>query len=290
MVEESIVRGVMKRTVLVMFLVASLLLVGCAGQQGSGGSAEGGSGSEKSCDIKNPPLFKEGVLTVATDRPAYPPWFEGGPENYSGFEGEVANEVAERMDLPIEWVVEPFPKSYAPGSKDYDFDINQITITPEREQAVDFSDGYFDNAQGVLALKDSPAAAAKSVSELKDVKFGAVVGTTGLDFINETIKPNEEPKIYDTTNDARSALESGQVDAFVTDLVTTVYLRDFEIKNSVVIGQYPRNEQFGMLFEEGNPLVGCVNQVLGEMKEDGTLQKLEEKYLKQYLSVPTLKE
>ena len=280
----------MKRTVLVMFLVASLLLVGCAGQQGSGGSAEGGSGSEKSCDIKNPPLFKEGVLTVATDRPAYPPWFKGGPGNYSGFEGEVANEVAERMDLPIEWVVEPFNKSYAPGSKDYDFDINQITITPEREQAVDFSDGYFDNAQGVLALKDSPAAAAKSVSDLKDVKFGAVVGTTGLDFINETIKPNEEPKIYDTTNDARSALESGQVDAFVTDLVTTVFLRDFEIKNSVVIGQYPRNEQFGMLFEEGNPLVGCVNQVLGEMKEDGTLQKLEEKYLKQYLSVPTLKE
>ncbi len=278
----------MKRTVLVMFLVAGLLLVGCAGQQGSGGSEQGGSGS-KSCNIKNPPLYKEGVLTVATDKPAYPPWFEGGPENYSGFEGEVANEVAKRMDLPIEWVVEPFNKSYAPGSKDYDFDINQITITPERERAVDFSDGYFDNAQGVLALKGSPAADAESISDLKDVKFGAVVGTTGLDFINETIQPSEEPKIYDTTNDAKSAMESGQVDAFVTDLVTTVYLRDFEIKNSVVVGQYPRNEQFGMLFEEGNPLVGCVNQVLAKMKEDGTLRKLEEKYLQQYLSVPTLK-
>jgi polar amino acid transport system substrate-binding protein len=280
----------MKRTALVMVLVASLLLAGCAGQQGSGGSAQGGSGSKKSCNVKNPPLYEEGVLTVATDRPAYPPWFEGGPENYSGFEGEVANEIAERMDLPIEWVVEPFNKSYAPGSKDYDFDINQITITPERERAVDFSDGYFDNAQGVMALKDSPAADAKSISDLKDVKFGAVVGTTGLDFINETIQPNEEPKIYDTTNDAKSALESGQVDAFVTDLVTTVYLRDFEIDNSVVVGKYPRNEQFGMLFEEGNPLVGCVNQILAQMKEDGTLRRLEEKYLQQYLSVPTLKE
>jgi polar amino acid transport system substrate-binding protein len=280
----------MKRTALIMVLVASLLLAGCAGQQGSGGSAEGGSGSEKSCDIKNPPLYKEGVLTVATDRPAYPPWFEGGPENYSGFEGEIANEIAERMNLPIEWVVEPFNKSYAPGSKDYDFDINQITITRKREQAVDFSNGYFDNAQGVLALKNSPAADAKSISDLKDVKFSAVVGTTGLDFINETIQPTEEPKIYDTTNDARSALESGQVDAFVTDLVTTVYLRDFEIDNSVVVGKYPRNEQFGMLFEEGNPLVGCVNQVLAQMKEDGTLRRLEEKYLQQYLSVPTLKE
>jgi polar amino acid transport system substrate-binding protein len=280
----------MKRTVLVIFLVASLLLVGCAAQQGSGDSAEGGSGGEKSCDIKNPPLYKEGVLTVATDRPAFPPWFEGGPENYSGFEGEIANEIAERMDLPIEWVVEPFNKSYAPGSKDYDFDINEITITPEREQAVDFSDGYYNNAQGVLTLKNSPFADAKTISDLKDARFGAQVGTTSLKFINETVQPNEEPKIYDTTNDAKSALESGQIDALVTDLPTTVYLRDSEIDNSVVVGQYPTNEQFGMLFEEGNPLVGCVNQVLGQMKEDGTLQRLEEKYLQQYLSVPTLKE
>jgi polar amino acid transport system substrate-binding protein len=280
----------MKRAALVMFLVASLLLVGCAGQQGSGDSAEGGSGSEKSCDIKNPPLYKEGVLTVATDKPAYRPWFEGNPENYSGFEGEVANEVAERMDLPVEWVVEPFNKSYAPGAKDYDFDINQITITPERERAVDFSEGYYNNAQGVLALKDSPFADAKTISNLKDARFGAQVGTTSLEFINEVVKPNEEPKIYDTTNDAKSALESGQVDAFVTDLPTTVFLRDFEIKGSVVVGQYPTDEQFGMLFEQGNPLVGCVNQVLGQMKEDGTLRRLEEKYLKQYLSVPTLKE
>src|SRR3712207_5583365 len=248
----------MKRTVLVGFLIAGLLLVGCAGQQGSGGSAQGGG--EESCDIKNPPLFKEGVLTVATDRPAYPPWFKGDPENYSGFEGDLASEIAERMDLPIEWVVEPFNKSYAPGSKDYDFDINQITITPDRERVVDFSDGYFDNAQGVLALEDSPVADAQSISDLKDARLGAQVGTTSLEFINETIQPNEEPKIYDSTNDARSALESGQIDAMVTDLVTTVFLRDFEIDNSVVVGQFPRNEQFGMLFEQGNPLVGCVNQ------------------------------
>ena len=283
------VRGAMKLTVLIGFLVASLLLAGC-GQQGSGESAQGGSGPEKSCNLKNPPLFKEGVLTVATDKPAYPPWFEGDPEHYSGYEGEVANEVAERMDLPIEWVVEPFNKSYAPGAKDFDFDINQITITPEREKAVDFSEGYFDNAQGVLVLKDSPVADAKSISDLKDAKLGAQVGTTSLDFINETIQPNEEPKVYDTTNDAKSALESGQIDAIVTDLVTTVYLRDFEIKNTKVVGQYPRNEQFGMLFQKGNPLVGCVNEVLGEMKEDGTLQDLKEEYLQQYLKVPTLKE
>ncbi|MPZ92669.1 MAG: transporter substrate-binding domain-containing protein [Actinobacteria bacterium] len=118
-----------------------------SGAQGNGGSAP----AEATCDPENPPLFAEGVLTVATDRPAYPPWFEGSPKNYSGYEGEVANEIAERMGLDITWVVEPFNKSYAPGAKSYDFDINQISITPERQEAVDFSDGYFQNNQGLLA-------------------------------------------------------------------------------------------------------------------------------------------
>ena len=138
-------------------------------------------------------------------------------------------------------------------------------------------------------MKDSPAADAKSLSDLKDFTIGAQVGTTALDFVNETVKPTEDPKVYDSTNDAKSALESGQIDVFVTDLVTTVYLRDFEIDGSTVIGKYPRNEQSGMLFEQGNQLVGCVNEVLGEMKDDGTLKKLQKKHLQQYLDVPTLK-
>ena len=280
----------MKERIILIGLLSVVLLVvaGCGGSSaGGGGSAEGG-GSAKSCDLKDPPLFEENKLTVATDKPAYPPWFKGDPQDYSGYEGDVASEIARRMDLPIEWVVEPFNKSYAPGAKDYDFDINQITITKKRERVVDFSEGYFDNAQGVLTKKDSPISDAQSISDLKDAKLGAQVGTTSLDFINETIQPDAETKIYDTTNDAKSALESGQIDAIVTDLVTTVYLRDFEIDGSEVVGQYPRNEEFGMLFEQGNPLVGCVDQVLGEMKSDGTLKELQQKHLKQYLDVPTL--
>jgi polar amino acid transport system substrate-binding protein len=270
-----------ERVFLIGLLFTVLLLVGCGGP-----SAE--SGPKDKCELDNPPLFEEGVLTVATDKPAYPPWFKGSSKDYSGYEGDIASEIADRMDLPIKWIVEPFNKSYAPGAKDFDFDINEITITPGREKAVDFSDGYFDNAQGVLVMKDNPAAKAKSVSDLKDLTIGAQVGTTALDFVNETVKPTTDPKVYDSTNDAKSALESGQIDVFVTDLVTTVYLRDVEIEGSTVIGKYPRNEQFGMLFEQGNPLVGCVNEVLGEMKIDGTLQKLEKKHLQQYLDVPTL--
>ena len=266
--------------------VAALLLLGACAEEEATPTAGGGDGG--GCDVSEPPVLQEGVLTVATDRPAYPPWFEGNPKNYSGYEGEVANEIAERMELDIKWVVEPFAKSYAPGDKDYDFDINQVTITPEREQAVDFSIGYFDNNQGVLTLEDNPAAQASSIEDLRELRLGAQVGTTALSFINEVVQPEQDPKIFDSTNDGRSALESGQIDAFVTDVVTTVYLRDFEIKNSTVVGQYPEEEQFGLVFEQGSPLRPCVNEVLREMEEDGTLERLQDEWLQDYLEVPTL--
>jgi polar amino acid transport system substrate-binding protein len=278
------------RKTLLLIAIFTLLGAACAEDEATtpaGGGGDGG-GSEQSCDVDNPPLHEEGVLTVATDRPAFPPWFEGSPKNYSGFEGELANEIAERMNLDIKWVVEPFNRSYAPGAKDYDFDINEISITPEREEAVDFSEGYFNNNQGLLTMEDSPVADATSIADLKDVQFGAQVGTTSLDFINSQIQPNTEVKVFDTTNDSKSALESGQIDALVTDLVTTVYLRDFEIEGSVVAGQFPTEEPFGMLFEQGNPLVDCVNQVLQEIKDDGTLERLQEKWLQDYLSVPVI--
>jgi polar amino acid transport system substrate-binding protein len=272
------------RKMLTVILAFGLLLGACAEEEDPNAAGGGGGG----CDVSNPPLFEEGQLTVATDRPAFPPWFEGSPKNYSGYEGDLASEIAERMDLDIEWVVEPFNKSYAPGSKDYDFDINQISVTPEREEAVDFSDSYFNNQQGVLVMKDSEVADATSIEDLQSAQLGAQVGTTSLKLIGDEIQPESDPKVFDTTNDSKSALESGQIDALITDLVTTVYLRDIEIKGSEVIGQIETNEPFGMLFEEGNPMVDCVNQVLAEIKDDGTLQDLQDKWLQDYLGVPVL--
>ncbi len=277
----------MRRFVLA-FLVLALFLSACAEETATPAAGErtGGGSSESGCDLEQPPLFKEGELTVATDRPAYPPWFEGSPKNYSGYEGEIANEIAERMELDITWVVEPFNKSYAPGAKNYDFDVNQISVTPERAEAVDFSDGYFQNNQGLLAPEGTPITEAASLAELKDFTLGAQVGTTSLSFINTKIQPANQVQVFDTTNDLKSALSSGQIDGFFTDVVTTVFLRDFEIEGSEVVGQYPTDEQFGMLFEKGNPLVGCVNEVLGEMIDDGTVQALQDEWLQDYLGVP----
>lgn len=276
------------RRLLAVAAIVAVALVACAPENEEPAQARGANGP--ACDLSNPPLYEDGVLTVATDRPAYPPWFEGSPKHYSGYEGEVATEIAQRMELPIRWVVEPFNKSYAPGAKDYDFDINQISVTPEREEAVDFSESYFDNSQGVLAMKDGPVAGARSIDDLRDAQLGTQVGTTSLDFINRVVQPAAQPKVFDTTNDVKSALESGQIDALVTDVVTTVYLRDFEIDGSVVVGRYPTHEPFGMLFEEGNPLRVCVNRVLSDMKSDGTLERLQERWLQDYLGVPVLED
>ena len=271
---------------LVAVLAAMLVLAAACGEASD--DPGGDSAAEEGCELSNPPTLEDGTLTVATDRPAYPPWFEGSPKDYSGFEGDLAAEIAERMDLDIKWVVEPFNKSYAPGAKNYDFDINQISITPERAQAVDFSDGYFNNNQGFLAAEGSDIGDASSLADLKGAQLGAQVGTTSLAFINESIQPDTDPKVFDTTNNVKSALESGQIDALVTDVVTTVYLRDFEIKGTEVIGQYPTEEPFGMVFEKDSPLVDCVNQVLDELKGDGTLEGLQEKWLQDYLGVPEL--
>jgi len=276
------------RRIVVAAVTTGLLLASCAEEQATSPGSSG-DGQQQSCATNDLPLFEPGTLTVATDDPAFPPWFEGPRRDYNGgYEGDLAAEVADRLGLPLEWVTEPFNKSYAPGQKDYDFDINQISITPERDQVVDFSDGYFNNNQGILALEGTPITDATTVEDLKGYQLGTQVGTTSLNFINTVIQPEAGTKTFDTTNDAKSALDAGQIDALVTDLVTTVYLRDFEIKGSVVVGQYPTDEQFGMLFEQGNPLGECVNKALSEIKGDGTLKKLQEKWLQDYLSVPTV--
>ena len=238
--------------------------------------------------MDDPPLYTEGTLTAATDKPAYTPWFEGSPKNYSGYEGDVANEVAKRMDLPIKWVVEPFNKSYAPGAKDFDFDISQVTITPERRKAVEFSKGYFDNTQGVLVMKDNPAADAKSISDLKDLTIGAQVGTTALDFVNETVKPTR--RTQDLRHHQRRQVSVGErpdrrLRHRPRDHGLPARLRDRRLDRDRTV---PANEQFGIVLEQDNQLVGCVNEALTSMKEDGTLEKLKKEHLQQYLDVPTL--
>ena len=275
-----------------------LLALGCAPQASSTATDTSPSTNrhQTAADCAQGKTLKDGVLTVGTDSPAFDPWFSNNdPTNGKGFESAVAYAVAKQLgfdESAVTWTKVPFNSSYAPGPKKFDFDINQISITPARAKVVDFSDGYYTAAQAVIALKDSPAAKATSLADLKDLKLGAQTGTTSLTAIRDDIQPTTEPLVFQSTNVAKQALLNGQVDAIVADLPTAFYITAVQIPSATIVGQFQQQsgspEQFGMLFEKDNPLVDCVNQALATMKSDGTLAAIEKKWLSQTVNVPVL--
>jgi polar amino acid transport system substrate-binding protein len=280
------------RKVLVTLAAFALLGAACASDSSTVTPSSGGSGSPAAdaCATENLKLVTPGTLTVATDTPAFPPWvLKNDPTSGMGYESAVAYEIATRLGFSedqVTWVSEPFNKSYAPGPKDFDFDLNQISVTPEREQAVSFSQSYYDVTQALIVNEGTPIASATSVSDLKGYKFGAQVGTTSLDFINQVIQPDQDAFVYDSTSDALTALKTGQIDGTLLDLPTASYSAG---KGQVVVGQFASTgEHFGALFQKDNPLVTCVNKVLDDMRAGGVLDELEQQYLGDYLDVPTI--
>ena len=281
-------------------LAASAGLAGCASSSSSSASPGSGtsvsaSASTASCTsagVQNE-LYAKGVLTVATDQPVYPPWFENNkPSNGQGYESAVAYAVAAQLGFKpsqVKWAYEPFDSSYAPGPKKFDFDINEISYSAARAQAVTFSDSYYDVQQSLVALKSSPIVTKHSPADLKTYIYGDQVGTTSLAFINTDIQPTQTPKIFETLNDVKEALQDKQIAALVTDTPTAQYISSSEIPGSVMVAQVPSTgEHYGLLFAKGNPLVTCVNKALATLTANGTLKQLQNKYLQIYTVVPTI--
>jgi polar amino acid transport system substrate-binding protein len=294
------------RRVLVAISVFGVLLAACAPEEPPPTAGPGGgSPAADRCATENLPLLSPGQLTIGTDNPAFPPWFEGGtpegspweindPATGEGFESAVAYAVAERMGFTpdqVVWVEVPFNQSFRPGPKDFDFDINQISYVPERDEAVDFSESYYDVNQALVAVQGTPIAEATSVAELQGYTLGAPVGTTSFDYIESNIQPTEDPAVYDTLNDAVRALKNGQVDGIVVDLPTAFFITAVQIPRGVIVGQFPTvgaQEYFGMVFADGSPLVECANQALDELKADGTLAAIQQEWLADKADAPVL--
>nr|WP_251019909.1 ABC transporter substrate-binding protein [Streptomyces sp. ISL-11] len=237
-----------------------------------------------------------GTLTVGTDKPAYAPWFQDDdPTSGKGFESAVAYAVADRLGFArseVAWQTVPFNSAVAPGPKKFDFDINQISVSDERRRAVDFSSGYYDVRQAVVALKDSPAAKATKAADLKGVRVGAQVGTTSLDVVNDVIRPDREPAVFQKNDFAKTALKNGQVDAIVVDLPTAFYLTSAEITDARIVGQFAAKggspERFGLVLDKGSRLTGCVSDAVDSLRKDGTLARLEKKWLSEAADAPVL--
>ncbi|MDN4161010.1 ABC transporter substrate-binding protein [Nocardioides abyssi] len=265
------------------------------GASASAGTEDDAASDPAAC-AADAPLVQDGTLTIGTDSPAYEPWFvDNDPTNGEGYESAVAYAVAEELGFTedrVSWVTVPFNSSYAPGKKKFDLDINQVSITPARERVVDFSEGYYQAAQAVITLEDSPLSGISTLEELAGHKLGAQTGTTSLTAIREIVQPAEDPLVFEDTNAAKQALKNGQVEAILADLPTAFYISAVEIEGSTIIGQFQpetgEQEEFGMLFEKGNPLRDCVDAALASLREDGTLADIEQQWLSDTVSVPTL--
>jgi polar amino acid transport system substrate-binding protein len=265
---------------------------------GSAASASGSSGSSANCAKDQLKTLTPGKVTIATDKPVYEPWFvDDRPENGKGFEGAVAYAVAHTLGFAqgdVAWTRASFDSVIQPGPKKFDFDINEVSITEKRKQAVDFSSGYYDVAQAIITLKGSKIANAKSIADLKTAKIGAQVGTTSLDTIKNVIRPSSDPAVYNSNDDAAKALGNGQIDGLVTDLPTAFYITGSgEVKNSTLVGQFAETggtpEQFGLVLDKGSPLTPCVTQAVDSLRSDGTLKKLEQHWLAQTAGAPVLR-
>ena len=287
---------------LALLSVTSLTaLVACAPQEDAAGPAAttspSATQSADACAKESLQTKSAGTLTIATDKPAYAPWFvDDDPANGKGFEGAVAAAVAEQLGFSadeVTWVSTRFDAAIAPGPKNFDFDINQFSITEERKKAVDFSSPYYDVSQAVIAVKGTDGAKAASLADLKGLKIGAQVGTTSYDAIVSTIQPSSKPAVYNTNDDAKKALENGQIDAMVTDLPTAFYISGVELDGGVIVGQLEQSggtpEQFALVLDKGSPLTTCVSAAVAALRQDGTLDQIEQEWLADVAGAPVLK-
>ncbi|CAN5270576.1 ABC transporter substrate-binding protein [soil metagenome] len=295
------------RRSLSLLLVLGLLATACGGADEAGDIATtdpGGDASETadsdtaeaSCAVGDLPLVAEGTLTVATGEPVFEPWMvDDDPTNGEGFESAVVYALAEQMGFAtedVEWVRTGFDEAIGPGEKDYDFNIQQYSITDERDQVVDFSQPYYVSEQAIIAAEGSDIAGATSVGELTTYRLGAAIGTTSLNYIEDVIQPDAPAQVYNDNAAAKAAFDAGQVDGILFDLPTAFFITAVEITDATIVGVLPRTEgeadELGMLFAEGSELVPCVDEALAALEADGALDELETRWLQFEGEIPTL--
>jgi polar amino acid transport system substrate-binding protein len=269
----------MKRITAVLFAL-TLVVAACGGEEAAEETTT--TPETTACAKESLQLVQPGVLTIATGEPAFPPWvIDDDPTNKQGFEAAVAYAVAEKLgfaDAEVAWVRTGFDEAIAPGPKTFDFNLQQYSITAERDEVVDFSVPYYTTNQALVAYADSPVVEAATVADLTGYKLGAQIGTTSLAYIEDVIQPETPAAVYDTNADAKSALDAKQVDGLVFDLPTAFYITAVEIPEASIVGVFEvsadQADNFGFLFADGNPLKACVDQALEELRAEGVLDAL----------------
>ncbi|HEX4466747.1 MAG TPA: ABC transporter substrate-binding protein [Solirubrobacteraceae bacterium] len=276
-------------------IAATLTLAACGSSSSSSSSSNSSATTSASaCTKESLKLQHDGQLTIATDSPAYSPYFiDNKPANGKGFESAVAYAIAQKLGFStneVKWTVEPFDSSYAPGPKSFDFDLNEISITKPRLNEVDFSAPYYTDPQGVIVPKGSKLASIKSLAELKDAKIGVQIGTTSLEATEQLIEPSQQPQVFNNSNDVVSAFKNKSVDAIVVDLATGFELTGEELTDGQIVGQFsaPGGDNWGALLGKGSSLTPCVTKAIESLRSEGALQKLTTRWMTSSVGVPQL--
>ena len=296
-----------------------MLIAACQAPAGEGSesaaassAAASASASEAaSCVAAELPTKSPGTLTVGTDNPAFPPYFSepeedeeatapwefGDPTNGRGFESAVAYALADQLGFTQEqvtWIPVPFNNSIAPGPKDFDVYLAQVSFTEERTEAVDMSEGYWFSNQALVTTEGSPLADATTIEEVAGFQLGAAGNTTSLTYITDRIQPETDPRVYDDNTGAKAALEADQVDGVVFDLATAFYIVNVEMDNGVVVGQFPSDpedqEHFSFVLDLDSPLTDCVNEAILTMGENGELDTIAAEWMADYVNAPFIQE
>ena len=277
-----------------LLVLAAFTAAACGDDDDSSGSSSSSTtASADACAKDQLQLTNSGQLTVGTDKPAFPPYFEDNdPTNGKGFESAVAYAVADKLGFSkadVKWTVVPFNSSYAPGPKNFDFDINQISITPAREKAVSFSKPYYVAPQAVVIGKGSDLKVS-SLADLKDATIGVQIGTTSLDAVNQVVQPSTQPKVFNDSNDVVTALKQNQVDAIVVDLPTAFYLTAAQVPGSKIVGQFsaPGGDSFGLLLAKDSKLTPCVDKAIAELDSSGELKQITDRWMGKAAGAPEL--
>ncbi len=251
-----------------------------------------------------------GQLTIGTDNPAFPPYWDppaegeegtepwelGDPYNKRGFEGAVAWAIAEELGFgedAVEFIAVPFDNSFAPGDKDFDLYLAQVSYTPERAEQVDMSEGYYFSNQALVANAGTPITEAASIADVADYRLGVQVGTTALTYVEEQIQPSTDPMVYNSNDAAIAALNADQVDGIVVDLPTAFFITAVQMENGVVVGQFPPDEDqgqeyFSVVLEQDSALTDCVNQAIAALTDSGDLEAITQEWMSENVDVPVL--
>ena len=278
--------------ILALAAASALALAACAPVDEGSDAPASSPAAEGALDT-----LTDGVLTIGTSDPAYEPWVVGNdPSSGEGFEAAVAYAVAEQLGYDadqVEWVPVTFDQIIAPGAKSFDFAINQVSISPERAENLDFSSSYYDTAQAVVTLEGSPVAGATSLADLEDATLGAMVGTTSLTTAQDTIDPTTDIQVFNDNDQVKQALQAGLVDAIVVDLPTALYITAAELDGGVLVGQLPADDaaeadQFGLVLDKDSSLTEPVTEAVDALREDGTLADLEAQWLTDAAGAPVL--